>query len=42
LKDIGDKSAHGRRYNAQRGDIEPLLADIRLVVQELIYLAGLK
>jgi hypothetical protein len=42
LKDIGDKSAHSRRYNAHRGDVDPLLSDIRLVVQELIYLAGLK
>ena len=42
LKDIGDKSAHSRRYIAQRGDIDPLLADIRLVVQELIFLSGLK
>lgn len=42
LKDVGDKSAHSRRYNAHRGDIDPLLADIRLVVQELVYLAGLK
>ena len=42
LKDIGDKSAHSRRYIAQRGDLDPLLADIRLVVQELIFLAGLK
>jgi len=42
LKDIGDKSAHNRRYVAQRGDLDPLLADIRLVVQELIFLAGLK
>jgi hypothetical protein len=42
LKDIGDKSAHSRRYVAQRGDLDPLLADIRLVVQELIFLAGLK
>jgi hypothetical protein len=42
LKDIGDKSAHSRRYNAQRGDIAPLTADLRLVVQELIYLAALK
>jgi hypothetical protein len=42
LKDIGDKSAHSRRYNAQRGDIDPLLGDIRLVVQEFVYLAGLK
>ncbi len=42
LKDVGDKSAHSRRFNAQRGDIEPLSADLRLVVQELLYLAGLK
>lgn len=42
LKDIGDKSAHSRRYNAHRGDVDPLLTDIRLVVQELVYLAGLK
>jgi len=42
LKDIGDKSAHSRRYIAQRGDLEPLLADVRLVVQEMVYLAGLK
>ena len=42
LKDVGDKSAHSRRYNAHRGDIDPLLADIRLVVQELVYLSGLK
>jgi hypothetical protein len=41
LKDIGDKSAHSRRFNAQRGDLDPLLTDIRDVVQELIYLAGL-
>jgi hypothetical protein len=31
-----------RRYVAQRGDIQPLLTDIRTVVQELIYLSGLK
>jgi hypothetical protein len=42
LKDIGDKSAHSRRYIAHRGDIDPLLADIRLVVQEFVYLAKLK
>lgn len=42
LKEIGDKSAHSRRYIAQRGDIDPLLADIRLVVQELLFLSGLK
>ena len=42
LKDIGDKSAHSRRYIAQRGDIQPLLLDLRTVVQELLFIAGLK
>ncbi len=42
LKEIGDKSAHSRRFIAQRGDIQPLLRDLRTVVQELIYLAQLK
>lgn len=42
LKDIGDKSAHSRRYVAQRGDIQPLLTDVRTVVQELLFVAGLK
>jgi hypothetical protein len=42
LKDIGDKSAHSRRFNAHRGDIDPLLGDVRVVCQELVYLARLK
>jgi hypothetical protein len=42
LKDIGDKSAHSRRYNAHKGDVQPLLGDVRLVVQELLSLSGLK
>jgi hypothetical protein len=42
IKDIGDRSAHSRRYNAIRGDLAPLLTDIRLVVQEFLYLADLK
>jgi hypothetical protein len=42
LKDVGDKSAHSRRFVAQRGDLQPLLADIRTVTQELLFLAGLK
>jgi hypothetical protein len=42
LKDIGDKSAHSRRYVAQKGDIEKLVPDIRTVVQELVFLSGLK
>lgn len=42
LKDIGDKSAHSRRFVAHRSDIEKLLPEIRLVIQELLYLAQLK
>lgn len=42
LKDIGDKSAHNRYFVAKRGDIQPLINDIRTVVQELLYQSGLK
>jgi hypothetical protein len=42
LKDIGDKSAHSRRYIAHRADIEKIIPDLRVVVQELVYLARLK
>src|SRR5271169_6741499 len=42
LKDLGDLSAHSRRYNAIREDIDALIPDIRIVVQELLYLASLK
>ena len=42
LKDIGDFSAHARRFNAHREDIDKLLPDFRVVCQELLYLSGLK
>ena len=42
LKDIGDKSAHSRRYIAHRTDIEELIPAVRAVVQELLFLAGLR
>lgn len=42
LKDIGDKSAHSRRFNAVRHDIDKILPELRVVIQELVYLAGLK
>lgn len=42
LKNIGDQSAHSRRYSAHREDIDRLSHDFRLVCQELIYLSGLK
>jgi hypothetical protein len=42
LKDVGDKSAHSRRFIAHREDIDAVLLDLRVVVQELLYLARLK
>lgn len=42
LKLVGDQSAHSRRYNAHREDIDLLVSDFRIVCQELIYLAHLK
>jgi hypothetical protein len=42
LKDVGDKSAHNRFFIAKRGDIQPLIGDIRTVVQELLFQSGLK
>lgn len=42
LKDAGDKSAHSRRFIAHRRDIDKIIDDLRVAVQELIYLSGLK
>lgn len=42
LKNIGDQSAHSRRYIAHREDVDRAISDIRTVVQELVYLAKLK
>jgi len=42
LKNIGDQSAHSRRYNAHREDIDKLSTEFRNVCQELLYIAGLK
>jgi hypothetical protein len=42
LKDIGDKSAHSRRFIAIRHDIEDIKSDLRGTIQELIFLSELK
>ncbi len=42
LKDIGDRSAHSRRFVAHRRDIDKIIDDLRVVSQELLYLAALK
>lgn len=42
LKRLGDLSAHSRRYNARRQDIDRVMHGTRVVVEELLYLAGLR
>jgi hypothetical protein len=42
LKDVGDMSAHSRRFIAQRQDIDRMMTDLRVIVQELTTLAVLK
>jgi hypothetical protein len=41
LKELGDKSAHNRRFNAQKSDIDQLGADVRAATEELMHLANL-
>lgn len=42
LKEVGDRSAHSRRYNARRQYIDELIDEYRVVVEEFLYLSGLK
>jgi hypothetical protein len=42
LKSIGDQSAHSRRFNAFREDIDKRSDDFRVICQELLYIARLK
>lgn len=42
LKNIGDKSAHSRRFNARRWDIDKIVDGLRITSEELIYIASLK
>jgi hypothetical protein len=42
LRDVGNKSAHSRMYNAHKPDIDKLIDDLRVTIQELVYLSGLK
>lgn len=41
LKVVGDLSAHCRRYNAKRDDIDKIKHDLRVVGEELLYLSNL-
>ena len=39
IKDLGDRSAHSRRFIATKSDIDRYAQDFRIVVQELVYLS---
>lgn len=42
LKDVGDKSAHSRRYVAHKWDIDNIRGGLRDAVQELVSLSNLR
>lgn len=41
LKELGDKSAHSRRFNARQPDIDSIRSDLRTAAEELLHLAKL-
>jgi hypothetical protein len=42
VKELGDRSAHNRRYNAVKADLEKVQSGIRVTVDELINIAVLR
>jgi hypothetical protein len=42
IKEMGDRSAHNRRYNAVRSDMDKVQSGIRVLVDELINIASLR
>jgi hypothetical protein len=42
LKDVGDKSAHNRRFLSHRSDIDDKSSSLRDIVQELLIVSGIK
>ncbi|MDZ7341543.1 MAG: DUF4145 domain-containing protein, partial [candidate division KSB1 bacterium] len=42
LKNIGDLSAHNRRYLARKKDLDDLKRELRIVIEELVHLSKLK
>jgi hypothetical protein len=42
IKEMGDRSAHNRRYNAVKTDMDKVLSGVRVVVDELINIADLR
>ncbi len=42
IKKLGDRSAHNRRYNAVKADLDEIRSGVRVVVDELINIASLR
>jgi hypothetical protein len=42
IKEMGDRSAHNRRYNALRADLDKVQSGARVIVDELLNLAALR
>jgi len=42
IKKFADLSAHNRRFNAKRKDIEEIKDDVRILIEELVHLSKLK
>lgn len=42
IKELGDRSAHSRRYNAVKADLEKVQSGLRITVDELINIAALR
>ena len=42
IKNLGDRSAHNRRFLAKKQDIDKIVPGLRVVADELLHLAGLK
>jgi len=42
FKQLGDQSAHNRRFNANANDIDRVRDGLRVAAEELLHLAGLK
>jgi hypothetical protein len=42
VKEMGDRSAHNRRYNAVKADLDKVQSGVRVIVDELISIASLR
>jgi len=40
IKKFADLSAHNRRFNAKKPDIEQIKDDLRIIIEELVHIAG--